>query len=121
MSFKKFYVLLGVLFLTGCATADIVPLGQNTYMISQVSAAGVFTNTSKLKSDVILRANSFAKSQNKVAIPITSTAKSAIPGRLASFEYQFQLVDQDDPKASGNELRSTPDRINENRITIKSE
>lgn len=67
-------------------------------MISQMSAGGVFTNTSKLKSDVILRANAFAESKNKIAIPVASTAQSAVPGRLPSFKYQFRLVDKDDPK-----------------------
>lgn len=49
-----------------------------------MSAGGVFTNTSKLKSDVILRANAFAESKNKIAIPVASTAQSAVavPGRL---------------------------------------
>lgn len=110
------------LLLGGCATADIVPMGANTYMISQMSAGGVFTNTSKLKSDVILRANAFAESKGKVAIPVTSTQLSAIPAtRMPSFEYQFRLVDKNDPRADGGELRSTPDNINEHRIILKQE
>lgn len=118
---KKILLILSVIYLTGCASADIVPLGTNTYMLSQTSAGGIFTNNSKLKSDVILRANAFAESKGKVAIPVTSTAKSAIPGRMASFEYQFTLVDKNDPRASGGEIKSTPDNIEENRIIIKQE
>ncbi|TCB77429.1 hypothetical protein [Acinetobacter sp. ANC 4173] len=122
MKFMKIKVLvISVLILTGCATANIVPTGTNTYMISQMSAGGVFTNTSKLKSDVILRANAFAESKNKIAIPITSTTQPAIPGRMPSFEYQFRLVDKDDPRADGGELRSTPDNINEHRVIFKQE
>lgn len=117
---KKIIILLiGVL--GGCATADIVPLGNSTYMISQMSAGGAFVNQSKLKSDVILRANTFAESKGKVAIPLTSTQTSPAPGRMPSFEYQFKLVDKDDPRAAGSELRSTPDRIYENRISIRQE
>lgn len=119
----KKVTLLGLisLILVGCATADIVPLGTNNYMISQTSAGGVFTNNSKLKSDVILRANAFADSKGKVAIPVTSTAKSAIPGRMASFEYQFMLVDKNDPRATGGEIKSTPDNIEEHRVILKQE
>lgn len=122
MIFMKVKALvISMLILTGCATADIVPIGRDTYMISQMSAGGVFTNTSKLKSDVILRANAFAESKNKIAIPVASTVQSAVPGRLPSFEYQFRLVDKDDPRATGTELRSTPDKINEERIILKHE
>lgn len=119
---KNIILLSFVVFLTGCATADIVPMGANTYMISQMSAGGVFANQSKLKSDVMLRANAFAESKGKVAIPVTSTQLAPIPGvRMPSFEYQFRLVDKDDPRADGGELRSAPDSINEHRIMIKHE
>lgn len=122
LSIKFKAMVVGLLFLTGCATADIVPIGANTYMISQMSAGGVFTNQSKLKSDVMLRANAFAESKGKVAFPVTSTQLAAIPGaRMPSFEYQFRLVDKNDPRADGGELRSTPDSINEHRIMIKQE
>jgi len=113
-------VLISIV-LSGCATADIVPIGTNTYMISQTSAGGVFTNNGKLKSDVIIRANAFAESKGKVAIPITSSVKSAVPGRMASFEYQFILVDKNDPRASGGEIKSIPDNIEEHRIILKQE
>lgn len=115
-------MIVSCILLTGCATADIVPIGANTYMISQMSAGGIFANQSKLKSDVILRANAFAESKGKVAIPVTSTQLGPIPGvRMPSFEYQFRLVDKDDPRADGGELRSTPDSINEHRVILKQE
>ena len=119
---KKIILVVFVSLVMGaCATADIVPVGTNAYLISQTSAGGVFTNNSKLKSDVILRANAFADSKDKVAIPITSTAKSAVPGRMASFEYQFMLVDKNDPRAVGGDVKSTADNIEEHRIILKNE
>ena len=120
--YEKILSLVFVVILAGCATADIVPIGTNTYMISQMSAGGVFANQSKLKSNVILRANAFAESKGKVAIPVTSTQLGPIPGvRMPSFEYQFRLVDKNDPKANGGELRSTPDSINEHRVIFRQE
>lgn len=89
------FVVLG-----GCATADIVPLGTNTYMISQTSAGGIFTNVGKLKSDVIQRANRFAESKGKIAIPVNSTTTRPIAAGMPNYEYQFVLVDKDDPRAS---------------------
>jgi len=119
---KLLILIIPIVSFVGCATADIVPMGKNTYMISQMSAGGIFTNTSKLKSDVIMRANAFAESKGKVAVPVTSTQLNAIPGaRMPSFEYQFKLVDKDDERADGGELKSTPDNIIENRILIKQE
>lgn len=122
LNIKLKVIVVSCILLVGCATADIVPMGANTYMISQMSAGGVFANQSKLKSDVMLRANAFAESKGKVAIPVTSTQLGPIPGvRMPSFEYQFRLVDKNDPRADGGELRSTPDSINEHRIAIKQE
>ncbi len=43
-------------------------MGTDTYMISQTSAGGIFTNMGTLKSEVIQRANAFAESKGKVAI-----------------------------------------------------
>lgn len=65
-------------------------------MISQTSAGGMFTNMSSLKSEVIKRANAFAESKRKVAIPLASHTRPPAPGQMPNFEYQFQLVDKDD-------------------------
>lgn len=92
-------LVLICLLLSGCATADIVPIGANTYMISQTSAGGIFTNMSKLKSDVILRANAFAREKEKIAIPVNSITSRPVVGGMPSYEYQFTLVDKDDPRA----------------------
>jgi hypothetical protein len=50
------------------------------------------------------RANAFAASKGKVAVPIAATETPAAPGRMPTFEYQFRLVDKDDPSASGAAL-----------------
>jgi hypothetical protein len=104
-----------VVTLVGCAAADVVPMGTNTYMISQTSAGGVFTNMGTLKSEVIQRANAFAESKGKVAIPVAARETPPAPGRMPNFEYQFQLVDRTDPRASGGGLVKTPDLVIEHR------
>lgn len=103
------------LYLTGCATADVVPMGTDTYMISQTSAGGVFTNMGALKSKVMARANEFAGSKGKVAIPVAARESPAYPGHMPNFEYQFRLVDKNDPRATGAGLVKTPDVVIENR------
>ena len=84
-------------------------------MISQTSAGGIFTNMGTLKSEVIQRANSFAESKGKVAIPVAAREQPAFPGRMPNYEYQFMLVDRNDPRASGGRLVKTPDMVIENR------
>ncbi|MED5617633.1 SHOCT domain-containing protein [Ideonella sp. BN130291] len=101
--------------LNACATADIVPMGTDVYMISQTSAGGVFTNMGTLKAEVIQRANSFAESKGKVAVPVAARETPPAPGRMPNYEYQFRLVDRNDPRASGGGLIKTPDMVIENR------
>jgi Short C-terminal domain len=115
MLMPRFTLCAFVLALVACASADIVPMGTDTYMISQTSAGGIFTNMGTLKSEVIQRANSFAESKGKVAIPVATREQPAYPGRMPNFEYQFKLVDRNDPRASGGGLIKTPDMVIENR------
>ena len=111
----KLTLITSVLALVACASADIVPMGTNTYMISQTSAGGIFTNMGTLKSEVIQRANSFAESKGKVAIPLAAREQPAFPGRMPNYEYQFMLVDRNDPRAANGRLVKTPDMLIENR------
>jgi hypothetical protein len=97
--------------LVGCATAPAVPLGDDTYMISQTSAGGIFRSMSSLKTEVIQQANSFAASKGKVAIPLASKESPAYPGHMPSFDYQFRLVDKSDPRAAGGALVPRPDVV----------
>jgi len=98
--------------LAGCATTAPIAMGNDTYMISQTSAGGLFKSMGSLKSEVITRANAFAASKGKVAVPVAATESPAIPGRqMPNFEYQFQLVDSADPRASGGSLVPRADTV----------
>lgn len=98
----------------GCATSEVIPMSTDTYMISQTSSGGVFRSMSSLKTEVIKRANSFAEGKGKVAVPIAATESPASPGHMPSFEYQFRLVDKDDPRASGGAMIPRADVVIEN-------
>lgn len=97
--------------LVGCATAPAIPMGNDTYMISQTSAGGMFKSMSSLKSEVMQRANAFAESKGKVAVPIAGKEAPAYPGHMPSFEYQFRLVDKNDPRAEGGALLPRADVV----------
>lgn len=68
-----------------------------------------------LKSEVIQEANAFARSQGKVAVAQASRFTPLAPGQEPSFEYQFRLLDKDDPRAQGSVLTARPDIVIENR------
>lgn len=97
--------------LVGCATAPAIPMGNDTYMISQTSAGGIFKSMSSLKGEVMQRANAFAESKGKVAVPIAGKESPAYPGHMPSFEYQFRLVDKNDPRAEGGALLPRADVV----------
>lgn len=99
----------------GCASSGAIPMGNDTYMISQTSAGGMFTSMSSLKADVMTQANTFADSKGKVAVPIAAKESPAYPGRMPSFEYQFRLVDKNDARASGGALMPRADVVIERR------
>ena len=85
--------------LSGCANPGIVKLSPDTYMLSREAHGGIFASTSALKAGVISDANAFAESQGKVAIPLSSkeTPMGNGPAQWASFDYQFRVVDKNDP------------------------
>tara|TARA_B110000967_G_scaffold200584_1_gene236611 strand:+ start:599 stop:1093 length:495 start_codon:yes stop_codon:yes gene_type:complete len=113
--------LLLTMMVLGCATSEIIPMGTNSYMISQTSAGGVFKSMSSLKSGVIKRANAFAESKGKIAIPIASKESPAYPGHMPNFEYQFRLVSKDDPRATGGALVPRADVVIENKTELRGE
>jgi hypothetical protein len=99
---------LGIIAISGCANQGIVKLSPDTYMLSRADRAGVFGNPAAMKTEVIQEANTFAESMGKIAVPITANEVPIGLGRLATFEYQFRVVDKNDPEARGAALVSRP-------------
>jgi len=116
---RKYFVILmlaiSVCCLTGCAGSGVVKLSPDTYMISRKDYGGIFGDAGRMKADVIREANKFAEKQGKVAIPLATQEKPVgyRPADFASIEYQFRVVDKDDPEARRTHLVDSPD------VTIK--
>jgi len=106
-------LLITGLFFTGCANPGIVQLSPDTYMLSKEDHAGIFGSTAKMKADVIQQANAFAASLGKIAVPISSKEKPVgnRPADWASFEYQFRVVDKNDPEARRTSLAPRADLV----------
>lgn len=102
------------LLLTGCANPQIVRISPDTYMLSREDHAGIFGSSAKMKSDVIREANAFAESQGKIAIPLATKEKPIgmmRPADWATVEYQFRVVDKNDPEAQRISLVPRPDFV----------
>ena len=88
----------------GCANPGIVQLSPDTYIISRTDHGGIFGDAAVMKINVIKEANGFAQSQGKVAVPVSSRESPMWPGHFASIEYQFRVVDRNDPEAKRTSL-----------------
>ena len=102
---KRILILIFI-FLVGCSNPDIIKLSPDTYMLFREDHRGIFGSPSSLKAGVISDANKFAEKQGKVAIPISSHFKpmGIGPAQWAEFEYQFRVVDKDDPEVKRTSL-----------------
>jgi len=117
-----FSIILVSGLLSGCANPGIVQLSPDTYMLSKEDHAGIFGSMAKMKAEVIQQADTFAASKGKIAIPISSREKpvGVRPADWASFEYQFRIVDKNDPEARRTSLIPRADVVVEktDKITV---
>jgi len=101
---KKLLVVLLCLGLVGCANPRIVRLSPDTYMLSRRDHGGIFGNRARMKANVIREASEFAERQGKVAIPLAVNESPMWPLHFASIEYQFRVLDKNDPEAKRTHL-----------------
>lgn len=117
----SFLIVLFVHFLTGCANPGIAQISSNTYMLSRVDHGGIFGNAAAMKANVLNEANAFAAAKGKVVVPITLNADPGGFGRFASVEFQFKIVDKDDPEAKRTSLVQRADVVIEKNEKINSD
>ena len=119
MSFKPLqaFVVLALTVPVGAwANEDIIKISPDTFMLSRTDRRGIFGDPKAFKAQVFREANEFAERQGKVAIPITFNEVPMGPGRFASFEYQFRVVDKEDPEARRTALVPRADVVVDHNI-----
>jgi hypothetical protein len=115
-------LLLGLL--AGCAqTIGIVQVSPDTYMLTREDHGGIFAfNRGKLKTDAIREANDFAEKQGKIAIPVSMREHPCgVLGDWPSVEYQFRVVDKNDPEARRTSLVPRPDVVIEKTEKVSAD
>jgi hypothetical protein len=106
----------------GCANPGIVQVSPDTYILSREDHAGIFGSASSLKAGVLSDANAFAAAQGKVAIPISAhETPVGVMARWAKFDYQFRVVDKNDPEARRTSLLPRPDVVIEKTEKISAD
>jgi len=114
---KKVLTLGMVLLLTGCATnSGVVPIGQNSYMVSRQAATG-FSGSGKLKAEAFQEASEFCTKISKY-LQVVNTEEAKPPFILGNYpkaEVQFRCLDKNDPELSRPTLKPVPNVVIENK------
>ena len=95
-------LLVGVAFafvaLSAKASSGVVPMGQDTYMVSAQSITG-FASAGSVKADIYKEGAAYCVGLGKQFQPISDHGIDGVPGRsLASAEIQFRCLDKGDPE-----------------------
>ena len=89
----KRLILIGALFLFGCSSTGVVPMGQNLYTISKTSVACGFRDAGGVKADLFQEMSSFCSTKNKSPEVVTIEALDGVIGkRCASATIEFRCV-----------------------------
>ena len=94
-------IIVGAIFLGGCVTlfttsTGVVPIGQDTYMISRTEK-GFIGSSSKVKAEAMKEANQFCESQGKKIHVVSTSQKDMVPFTSdAQAEIQFMCLNSSD-------------------------
>jgi Short C-terminal domain len=70
----------------------LMQLSADTYRISRVDGVGRYADAAAMQAAVAEEASAFARSQGKVAVPISTHQETMRAGHLTTVEYAFRLV-----------------------------
>lgn len=114
---RIFLISALTLLVTGCATnSGVVPIGQNSYMVSRQAATG-FSGSGKLKAEAFQEASEYCTKIGKY-LQVVNTEEAKPPFILGNFpkaEVQFRCLDKNDPELSRPTLKPVPNLVIENK------
>lgn len=114
---RKHTIAASIVVLSGCAVnTGVIPIGQDTYMVSRQAATG-FTGSGSLKAEAFGEANQYCASQNKM-LQVVSTHEAAPPFILGNYpkaEVQFMCLTKGDRDLVRPRLEKSPDTVVEIR------
>lgn len=118
---KMVYCSLALL-LAGCASnSGVIPIGQDTFMVSRQAATG-FSGSGTLKAEAFQEASQHCASLGK-SLQVISTHEASPPYILANFpkaEIQFMCLDAKDAELNRPKLRKDADTVIEIKKDIRT-
>lgn len=99
----RFWLISSVILLGACSSTGVIPVGEDQYMISKQSAAGIFGTPAGVEADIYREANAFCASRHQVIETVDVQTQNAIPfAHEGSATLHFRCVPpkQEAPAAS---------------------
>jgi hypothetical protein len=104
---KKIIAIVGVSILAGCAAnTGIVPIGQDTFMVSRQAATG-FSGSGSLKAEAFQEASAYCTSQGK-SFQVVNSYEAQPPfifGNFPKAEVQFMCLSKGDAELVRPKMR----------------
>lgn len=114
-------VLCTFLALSAHASSGVVPMGQDTYMISAQSFTG-FSSAGSVKAEIYKEGSAYCVGLGKQFQPVNDHGVDGVPGRaLASAEVQFRCLDKGDPELNRPTMKPIANVRIENEVHEKIE
>ena len=90
-------IFMSLFLLVGCASSGPVPMGRDTYMLSNTGAWS-WSSGGGLKGDLFREADAFCKSQGKHLMPVNTASRDESFSQFAQAEIQFRCLAEGDPE-----------------------
>ena len=105
----------------GYVKPEIVPTGQNQYMLQATSQVVGWGDLGEMKAAVYKEANAFAESKGKVVVPLATNEANTAWGKKAFFELKFKLAEKDSPEALNVHMVPGPNVVIEKRDQVTAD
>lgn len=117
----KIIIFAAIVFLTGCVSSGVVPMGQDTFMITKQSSTG-FHSASSVKADIYKEGSAYCASQGKEIQPVNDQGVDGVPGRsFANAEIQFRCLSKGDAELGRPTMKPIANIRIENDIREKKD
>jgi hypothetical protein len=113
----RIFLYATTLLIAGCAAnSGVVPIGQDTYMVSRQAATG-FSGMGTLKAEAFREASQYCTGNGK-SVQVVNTTEAQPPFILGNFpkaEVQFMCLNKGDADLQRPKLQKGPDTVIETR------
>ncbi len=114
-------VAIGMTACGGYVQPEVVPAGQNIFMLQATSQVVGWGDLGEMKAAVYREAAAYAESRGKVFVPLSTNEANTAWGKKAFFELRFKLADKDSPEALNVNMVPRPDVVIQKPETVSAD